>query len=485
MKRIATKAIIMISAVLLCLVLFAGSASHGFKGSFQTIGTAIKKGFGKEENSEPMIGPSKPSYKMNVTVDSKKHQLSGKLTVRFTNNLNKNLNELYFNLWGNADVFVKKGGSMDVSDITVDGKRAEYKVEGTSLHIPSITIKKDKSASVSMNFSVKFPNKQDRFGWFKNTLSMGNWFPILAVYDKEGWNVNPYFDGGESFYSLTGDYDVTVTASKNQVIAATGTEAGKPKLKGNEAIHRFKAQNVRDFAMLMNPDYKVKEGMVKNVKVNVYYTKEQDQFADAMLQSGLKSIELFSDRFGAYPWPELDIGTMKGWFGGMEYPQLVMMSINSKSTAEILKSYTAHEIGHQWFYGIIGNNEYEEPWMDESFAAFSSALYDKGLHLLFTPSVGNEEYHLSSPASTFAAGGEKGKKAYYQMIYGYGSRTLNDLRLKVGDKAFYSAMKVYFKEKKFGVTTTKDFVTIMERETGKDLKKFFKDHRVFLSDQDK
>ncbi|UZJ76918.1 M1 family metallopeptidase [Fictibacillus sp. KU28468] len=502
MKKPAKKTVTMTTAALLAASLFTGSAAaaaqgkgivsppHVMKGGYHPIQKysqmpkAPFQDLAKQGNRLNVMGPSKPSYKMNVFYDTSKHQISGKLSVKFKNNLKKNLNELYFNLWGNADMFAENGGSMDVSNVKVDGKRVVYNVDGTALHIPSVKIKKDKSASVSMNFTVKVPEQQDRFGWFKNTVSLGNWFPILAVYDKEGWNVDPYFHAGESFYSLTGDYDVTVTTDKKQVIAASGTEVGKPQNIGNLAVHRYKAHDVRDFAMEMDPTYKIKKGMVNNVKINVYYTAEQAAYADSMLQSGLKSIDLFSDHFGTYPWPELDIVGMEGWFGGMEYPQLVMISIAGQRSQEWVKSVTAHEIGHQWFYGIIGDNEYDEPWLDESFATFSAALYNNGLNQLTTPAVPNKNYHLSSPVSTFTADGDSGINAYYQMIYGYGSRTLNDLRLKVGDKAFYSAMKAYFKEKKFDVTTTKDFVTIMERETGKDLGEFFKDHRVYISDQE-
>ncbi|SDM69773.1 Peptidase family M1 [Fictibacillus solisalsi] len=501
MKKNANKAVKATTAALLAAGLFTGSAaaaaaeSHHsspskIPGAYQSSSKVFNvpkvpfKGLAKKGSGQDEIGPSKPSYKMNVFYDSKKHQISGTLTVKLKNNLKKNLNELYFNVWGNAEDFAENGGGTDVSNVKVNGKQAVYNVDGTALHIPTVNIKKGATASVSMNFTVSVPHQQDRFGWFKNTVSLGNWFPILAVYDKEGWNVDPYFNAGESFYSLTGDYDVTLTTDKKQVIAATGEEIGKPRTAGNLAIHRYKAHNVRDFALEMDPTYKVKKGMVNNVKINVYYTAEQAAYADSMLASGLKSIDLFSDHFGTYPWPELDIVGMEGWFGGMEYPQLVMISIAGTRSQEWVKSVTAHEIGHQWFYGIIGDNEYDEPWLDESFATFAAALHDNELNQLTTPPVANKEFHLSSPVSTFTAYGDEGVNAYYQMIYGYGSRTLNDLRVKLGDKVFYSAMKAYFKEKKFGVTTTKDFIRIMERESGKDLGDFFKDHRVYVSDQE-
>ncbi|TCP20965.1 peptidase M1-like protein [Scopulibacillus darangshiensis] len=435
-------------------------------------------------NGKRVLGPGHPKYTMNVTYNSKNHTISGHMTVAFNNNLHKNLNRLYFNLWGNASVFEENGGGMTVSHVKINGKKAAYIVNDTKLKISGLSLKANKKVTVGMDFNVSLPHQQDRFGWNKTTVSLGNWFPILGVYDEEGWNLDPYYAYGESFYSLTGDFDVTLTTDKDQVIAASGTEVGKAKIMSSQAVHHYKAHNVRDFAMEMDPTYHVKSTTVNKTKINVYYTDEQAKYADAMLESGHDSIALFSKKFGKYPWPELDVVSMEGWFGGMEYPQLVMISLPGERSQNWVKSVTAHEIGHQWFYGIIGDNEYDEPWLDESFADFSAALYDGELNQLTTPAPQQDYFHLSSPVSTFTAHADEGGiNAYYNTIYGYGSRTVNDLRLKLGDQQFYKSMQTYFKKKKFGVSTTADFIKIMEDTSGKDLSAFFKNHRVFVSDQ--
>ncbi|MBS2967494.1 M1 family metallopeptidase [Metabacillus sp. KIGAM252] len=440
----------------------------------------VKKG---KTTGDDVRGPADPSYKMDVKYDASTHKLTGKMSVTFKNNVKDNLSELYFNLWGRADVFKDKGGSMDVSDIRVNGKKASSEVKDTALHISNLSLAKNKAATVTMNFNVSFPKQQDRFGWYGDTVSMGNWFPILSVYDEEGWNVDPYFNAGESFYSLSGNYDVKVTTDRKQVIAATGTEQGKPAVNGELATHHYKAEDVRDFAMEMNPTYKILSSKVNGVKVNVYYDDKYAKYAASLMESGKDSIKLFSEKFGKYPWPELDVVSMEGWFGGMEYPQLVMISLSENRTQEWVKSVNAHEIGHQWFYGIIGDNEFDEPWLDESFASYAAALYDNSLDELNVPPLPDSYYHVTSKVSDFTARGNAGISAYYYTIYDYGATTINDLRLEVGDDAFYKAMKDYFNEMKFGISTTKDFIAAMERSTGMDLTPFFREHRVFPSDQ--
>ena len=439
----------------------------------------------KPSKQEGVLGPSKPSYVMDVDYNATTHKIKGTLEVTFKNNIKNNLSELYFNLWGNAETFEDNGGSMDVSKIKVNGKKATYEVNETALHIQDLSLQKNKKATVTMNFNVSLPEQQDRFGWYGDTVSMGNWFPILSVYDDEGWNVDPYYPYGEAFYSLSGKFDVTMTTDKEQVIAATGEEVGKPVIEGDQATHHYKAKDVRDFAMEMNPNYRVISSKVNGTKVNVYYSDEHAKYAASLLESGVDSLELFSEKFGKYPWPELDVVTMEGWFGGMEYPQLVMISLAGDRPLDWAKSVNAHEIGHQWFYGIIGNNEYDEPWLDESFASFAAALYDGELDELDVAPHPDESYHISSQVADFTARADEGGiNAYYYMIYNYGSSTINDLRQEVGDEAFYDAMQHYFKQQKFGISTTRDFISSMEKSTGQDLMPFFRDHRIFLSDQE-
>ncbi|HET7580346.1 MAG TPA: M1 family metallopeptidase [Bacillales bacterium] len=427
-------------------------------------------------------GQAHSKYKMNVSYNAQKHKISGTMSVKMTNNLDHTLKKIYFNLWPNATAF--KNGGIKVSNVKVNKKKADFQVNQTKLKISGLSIEKGKQATATMHFTVTIPKKHDRFGWYGQTVSLGNWFPILAVYDDEGWNLDPYFGGGESFYSLTGNFDVTFTTDSQEVVAATGKQIGKVKKKDGKATYHFKAENVRDFAMEMNPGYHVKTEEVDGIKVNVYYTDAQKKYADDMLQVGRHSLKLFNKKFGRYAWPELDIAGMKGWFGGMEYPQLVMISFNDEFSEGFIRLSVAHEIGHQWFYGAVGDNEYDAPWLDESFASYMGVMSMGILNRLDgVKPPQHDYYHLTSPVSVFRKHGKEGTKAYSNVIYNYGAKTLNDLRKKLGDETFYKAMHRYYEKKKFKITTTADFIRIMEKASGKDLSRFFKNHYIYLSDE--
>ncbi|MCT1903870.1 M1 family metallopeptidase [Oceanobacillus sojae] len=429
-------------------------------------------------------GPSQPSYKMEVLYDSTRHEISGNMHVHFTNNVGHTLNEVYFNIWPKADDF--QSGNIDVTNVKYNGKEAVSDVNQTHLKVSGFSLPTKERAEVEMEFTVKVPEQQDSFGWDGTSVSLGNWFPILAVYDHNGWNVYPYLDGAESFYSLTGNYDVTITTDEKEVVAATGEQKGDVKKKNGMATYRFIAENVRDFAIQMNADYRVATEIVDDIKMNVYYTADQEKegYKEYMLDSGSQALQTFNKKIGRYAWNELDIVGMECDFDGMEYPQLVMICLNEELDESDIKDTVSHEIGHQWFYSAVGNNQYKDPWLDESFASFMEVLGTRGLKDFvdkdFQAPV--SPYQLDSPSSAFIKRGNSGKEDYIEYIYNYGLKTLNDLRIKLGDAVFYDGMQQYYQEMKYKITTAADFISIMEDTAGEDLTDFFEDHYIKIDD---
>ncbi|MFC4618709.1 M1 family metallopeptidase [Camelliibacillus cellulosilyticus] len=435
------------------------------------------------ETAKPVktfYGPAHPEYTMDLTYDNQKHTIGGVMTVQFENNLDKTLKNIYFNLWPNADAF--KEGEIKINRVRYNNTSSAFKVEQTKLDISEITLKPNEKATVEIDFVVTIPEGSNRFGWEGSSVSLGNWFPILAVYDHHGWALHPYAPETDSFYSLTGNFDVTLKTDEKQVIATTGQEVSEPVKKDGKVVHHYQAKDVRDFAIQMNETYHVKSAMEGKTKINVYYTDEQQLQGDEMLEAGRYALHQFNELYGDYPWPELDIvGMGQAFFAGMEYPQLVMISLKKDSGRDYIYLTTAHEIAHQWFYGAVGNDEFREPWLDESFATYASedimGVLDK-LDNVVAPS--GDGYDLDAPVSNYY----KGKndlaedRDFVRMMYSYGAKTLYDLRQQLGDDLFYKGMRAYYKKMKFKVATTDDFIRIMEKTTGKNLTKFFKAHHI-------
>lgn len=428
-------------------------------------------------------GPGSPSYKIDVTYDDKKHQVSGTLNVQFDNNLDKTLSHIYFNLWPNAEAF--KNGGIEVDDVQFNKKPVEYKIKDTKLDISGISFEKGESASINMDFIVTIPEQQHRFGWHGEQVSLGNWFPILAVYDNEGWNLDPYFAEGESFYSLTSDFEVTLRTNEGETILTTGQSMGDVTMEDGMSVRHYKAKNVRDFAIVMNKSFNQNSSMVNDIKVNVYFTDENKAYAKYLMDTAKYALPLYKKLFGKYPWPELDIVGMKMNALGMEYPQLVMIKIDKDIDKYAIYHTTEHEIAHQWFYGAVGNNQFDEPWLDESLASYAgyAAFYGEYMDFRWVREIGKKYYRLTSPVSIFMKHAEiDGIKMYGDVMYDYGAKTLNELREKLGDDKFYKGIQTYFEEMKFNIATTADFIRIMEQSSGENLSSFFHENRVRVSD---
>lgn len=295
----------------------------------QTAGTPVQqiRHFNQKTETAQVLGPSSPHYRVNLFYDSQNHRIRGKLSVTFTNHLQQEMQEVYFHLRGNAKTYQQKGGKTTINHVRVNGRKAGFQIKNhTALHITGFQLPSKQRATVSMDFEVNIPHDQGRFGWHHTTTSLENWLPVLAVYDHEKWNVNPYSSYGENFYNLPGNYDITLTTDKHQVIAATGIEIGSAKVQGNLATHRYQAKHVRDFSIHMDPGYQVISDQVRHVRVNVYYTKKHEKYAETMLKFAVNNVESYIKKHGSYPWPELDVVGTDGRFGEWESPQLLMIS---------------------------------------------------------------------------------------------------------------------------------------------------------------
>lgn len=471
----------MILILSILIVLLAGCGKQSGSDSDSKTKQNSKKYTSYElDKTKVRYGPDKPNYKMNLVYNEQKHRITGNMSVKFTNNLNKDLEILHFRLWPNSEEF--GDNHLKVKNVQVNGKKADTKAKGTTLDISGISIPKEKEASVSMDIDLHIPNLAHRFGWSGSQVSLGNAFPILAVHDDHGWNLDPYFADGEAFYSLSGNYDITLETPSDQIIASTGEQDSKPIMKDKRTSYHLKAKNVRDFAIIMNSRFKKKTVSIDGVNVNVYFTDKHKKDADEMLASAQYALPHFNKTYGSYPWPELDLVTVdyvKEFNGGMEFPQLAAVNIPSLKDEEDLHLTTQHEIAHQWFYGVIGNNQYREPWLDESFATFASYVSFYETHNFDWIKNKKPKKHLTSPAAAFK---DDEGKLYNDIMYDYGAKTLADLHKKLGDETFYKGMRAYYKDRKFKVATTADFIRIMEKTSGKDLKGFFQEHSVYLKE---
>lgn len=497
------------------------------------------------------------NYTIHVTLDDKNHELNGRETFEYINNSPDDLSFIYIHLWPNAyrnnttalaNDLLKHGetkfyyakdserGYIDKLNFQVDGQFAKYVLLEDSIDICKLylnqPLKSGKKITVSTPFHVKIPSGEfSRLGHIGQSYQITQWYPKPAVYDKNGWNQMPYINQGE-FYSEFGSFDVSITLPKNYVLGATGDRVDADaelewldqKVKETEAITsfdsrdlsfppsdtayktiRFKQTNIHDFAWFCDKRFHVLKGGIMTPH-SPHKVTTWAMFTNAQAEMWKKSIGYMNDALyyyslwnGDYPYNNCTAvdGTISAG-GGMEYPNITV--IGRAENAFQLDLVITHEIGHNWFYGMLGSNERTHPWMDEGINSFNESRYVETIYLdknlfgkwgdnfvgkvfdlqqykhkkeyelmyLFSAAK-NEDQAIETPSTEFTS------MNYGGDVYSKTALAFDYLMTYLGESKMDNAMQRYFDEWKFKHPQPKDFREIMERSTKKDLNWFFDD----------
>jgi peptidase M1-like protein len=409
--------------------------------------------------------PVNPKYTVSLTSNTAGTTWTGHESVAFTNASADPLAEVYLRLWDNYH------GSCPSTPITVSnvsgGTAGSLEVGCTALRVTLPTpLARNQSATIGFDLSIVVPSGADRFGHDGAYSMIGNALPVVAVRDS-AWHLDPYTNNGESFYSLISDFDVTLVHPSALLTPATGTST--ESTSGSTTTTHATATKVRDFAWAAGPFAKINATSGKGVKVNVYSVSGiGTSSANSMLNLAKDAIDVHSGRFGDYPYGEVDVVLDNNfWFGGMEYPGFVLDLVSSTALP--------HELAHQWFYGIVGDDEYNSPWLDEGFTDYATDLY-RGI----TGSGCGISWQSSAEKLTNSmAYWDAHSSRYSSVIYNYGKCTLHDLRRLIGDTAMTNLMRSYAQSHWYGVSTVADFKAAAQAAAGStDLTSFWSSHRV-------
>jgi ribosomal protein L31 len=464
-------------------------------------------------------------YTMEIDVDAKNHQYSGKQKLVYTNNSPDELNKVYYHLYFNA---FQPGSMMDVRSRNIadpdrrvgnrisklsedeigyqrirtlkqDGKPVKFTTEGTILVVElNKAIKPGKKSTFEMEWDAQVPLQIRRSGWNNAEgieLSMSQWYPKMAEYDYMGWHPNPYI--GREFHGIWGDFDVKISIDKDYVIGATGilqnpNEVGhgyeKPgskvnRPKGDKITYHFVAENVIDFFWGADPDFVHTTAQVPNgPKLHFFYQKDVVTGADPQRNAQFKenwerlpelTVKAFTyamEKFGRYPYPQFSV--VQGGDGGMEYPMGTLIT-GGRSLGSLV-GVTVHEFFHSWYQGVLATNEALYPWMDEGFTSFASS---ETMAYTFNREGGNvhagsyggyislAKSGLEEPMTTHADHYNT-NRAYGSASYSKGAVYLGQLSYIMGDETFRRAFLRYFNEWKFKHPTPNDLLRIMEQESG-------------------
>ncbi|AOT70540.1 M1 family metallopeptidase [Geosporobacter ferrireducens] len=444
-------------------------------------------------------------YVIKAEFDSVEKLLVANEKISYTNMSDTNFQAIYFHLYpntfktkdtvpfdeGEMMLAYPKGfepGYIQITSVESNGEALNYAILGVGETILKVNLNQPLESRSKIDleiiFTVKIPPSNGRFGYGENTINIANWYPIAAMYDSRGWNLEPYYAIGDPFYSDIANYRVYITMLPEYTLASTGNIIKRENI-GGKALWTIEAKNVRDFAMITGEKYKVLEDEIDGVKIKSYFI--DDTYGDLALQTAKDAVGIFNKAFGKYPYKQLSVAAADFFIGGMEYPNLVFIdqSLYQEDHKDILEYVVAHEVAHQWWYGIVGNDQVNEPWLDEALTEYSTLVY-------YEKKYGNdvkENVYKNMIARMYQAyhvpGTESKEKIYkslkefdnareYQaLVYSKGAIFIGELRKELGEQMFFQIMKVYFDKYRFKHATTEDFIKLCEQISDRELQDYF------------
>ncbi|MFJ3309536.1 M1 family metallopeptidase [Streptomyces sp. NPDC086549] len=411
-------------------------------------------------------------YDVTLRSDADGSRWTGRQRVSFRNASHRPLREVYVRLWGNGeDACGTPGKPSPVAVTHVSGGTAgRLTVNCTALRITlPRPLARGQRAAVAFDVSITVPGRNSRFGREGDFRFLGNALPVLAVHDAKGWHLDPYVSPGESFYALAGDFRVRLDHPSALKVPATGRTVTGPGGPGRTVTLSI-AHRVRDFAWAAGPFRAATDTSPGGVRVNSYWAPGTSAAGVRLnRKDATGAIDRFGKEFGRYPYGEIDLVMTPKFGGGMEYPGLVLLGTTEEGGA------TVHEIAHQWWYGIVGNDEYNAPWLDESFAQYANArYYGWDTHDCWEQeNWPSNEARLTSSMAYWSRHPDE-----YHLIYTAGPCALADLERTLGSGTMARLLKRYARDHWHGVSTTADFKRAAQSMTSKDLGPFWKQHRI-------
>lgn len=454
------------------------------------------------------------NYSIDVSLNDVENTLDGHVKLEYFNNSNDTLRFIWFHLWPNAykndktafsDQLLENGrtdfyfsnndkrGYINRIDFKVNGITSKTEDHPVHQDIIKLILPTPLAPKTSLNietaFHVKLPYNFSRGGHIKQSYQLTQWYPKPAVYDRKGWHEMPYLEQGE-FYSEFGNYDVSIKTPAKYIVAATGILQNSVIESDTKTWH-FRQENVHDFAWFADKDFLVIHDTLQlasgTVDVNAYYHKSNAAVWKDAAGYIKSAIRTKSNWIGEYPYKVVSVVESPEKGGdGMEYPTITLVS--SASNAKSLDQLINHEVGHNWFYGILASNERLHPWMDEGMNTYYDNRYtarqygnikekssfiqnrtpDDLMHTLLQSMIAvNKDQPVETPSEKF------NEVNYGVVAYTKTGEWMKLLETELGKETFDKLMQEYYKRWKFKHPYPEDFKAVAEEVSGKNLDAVF------------
>lgn len=446
------------------------------------------------------------TYNIDITLNNNK-TLNCKQTVNYRNNTGTTLDNIMFHLYPQSfrtgakssvvsSLNYKKcyyngasAGGIEITSQKVNGADSEINICGNDQDIANVTLQKslqpNDSVDIYFEYTVTIPNINHRFGYGDDTINIANFYPIACVYENGDFVIDSYHYNGDPFYSEVANYNVNLTADNSLVLATSGLINSKVKSEST-TTYSMNALTIRDFAMVLSDKFKVVTDTIDGTTINYYYYN--NKYPNEAIKASTDSVSTFNRIFGKYPYSTLSVVESDFVHGGMEYPNLVLISDMVDVQSDYI-NVIVHEIAHQWWYGIVGNNEYNYGWLDEGLTEYSTVLFYEE-----NPSYNvNTKELIKNTTNSFVTFVDvytkvfskvdttmnrkldeyNNESEYVYIAYVKGMLIFDSMKDLLGKEKFLKCLQTYFNDNKFKIATPDNLIEAFNKSSKCNVRDIF------------
>ena len=428
----------------------------------------------------------------NVELNTTAAVITGSQRARYVNKSEDTLDTVVFRLYPNLPAM---GGKMRVESVKIGEQAVDFEVteRNSVLVVPLLEpLAPGESSETVINFVTVAERGMNasygRFGYQLDLLAAPGWHPVFSVYEPEkgGWWTERASPQGDPHYATTALYEVYLTHAEKLVTAVSGVTIDEILNNDGTVTEHIVTGPMRYSIIIASPVIGKVSEVVDGTTVNVFYLPGDERGSDWGLQVGVDSVRIFNEQFGDYPYAELDI-VESFTISGVEFPGVVVITNNRWENGSVgMETTVSHEVAHQWWYGLVGNDQVNHPWIDESLTTFSESSFywryayedgerradervqgNRNAYNFFKGSAGSVDLPMNLPVTSYA------NNQYGVLIYAKGAVFYNELEREIGREALVAGLQSYFADMKYGISTSADVLQHMEAASGQDLDAFF------------
>lgn len=471
-------------------------------------GTAYAKESGKPDltrnaAAEPAKreAAAQVQYDIQAKLDTEKMTITGRQKVTYRNTSSDELTDVVFRLFADANrskktqpaMFARNNeqiakdnpdkkpedflGGIDIISVkdASTGRTLDFKKENQALTVSlAKALKEGEAAALELEFKTKIPFGMQRLSYFKDIVNGAHWFPVMSVYDgrTHAWAKKPYSKTFESDYYDMADYRVSLNVPEKLQVAMPGQLSEAAAEPGRKTV-TAEADNTRELVFFASPKYHKASKTLNGLTVEYYYYNDDNdpkktKIINQYIDQAFKAITFFSEKFGPYDYPEFRIVESHVEGVAVEFSRLIQMGLVSAQDDPENKTAFVHEIAHQWFHSIIGNDSEHESFLDEGFADFAMAYFyeEQGNKMSGFDGVRMDEFPLEeSINSTNDNVGDSPDAVFYKK----GRLAIYELYRTVGQAKFDAFMKEYYYRYAYRNATVEGLLQTIEDQFGTEI----------------